>query len=100
MKKKEIAKDYIKKINQVKKYNKAYFENDNSLISDADYDILKKKILELEKKSTRHSNVCIQHLLPHMMDYNGRFKKNIALYETETDSFKNSRWSCCNIESN
>ena len=50
------------------------------------------RILELEQKSTKGSDVCIQHLLPHMMDYNGRFKKNIALYETETDNFKNSRW--------
>lgn len=50
------------------------------------------RILELEQKSTRHSDICIQHLLPHMIDYNGGFKKNIALYETETDNFKNSRW--------
>jgi len=51
------------------------------------------RILELERKSTRHSDVCIQHLLPHMLDYNGRFKKNIALYETETSNFKSSRWT-------
>ena len=45
------------------------------------------RILELERKSSRHSNVCIQHLLPHMLDYNGRFEKNIALYESETSNF-------------
>ena len=49
------------------------------------------RILELERKSSRHSNVCIQHLLPHMLDYNGRFEKNIALYESETSNFKSSR---------
>ena len=51
------------------------------------------RILELERKSSRHSNVCIQHLLPHMLDYNGRFEKNIALYESETSNFKSSRWT-------
>jgi len=51
------------------------------------------RILELERKSTRHSDVCIQHLLPHMLDYNGRFKKNIILYETETSNFTSSRWT-------
>ena len=51
------------------------------------------RILELERKSIRHSNVCIQHLLPHMLDYNGRFEKNISLYESETSNFKSSRWT-------
>ena len=50
MKKKEIEKNYNKKINQLKKYNKAYFKNDNPIVSDKDYDNLKKKVLELEKK--------------------------------------------------
>ena len=50
MSKKEIEKDYNEKINQLKKYNKAYFNHDNPIVSDLDYDNLKKKILELEKK--------------------------------------------------
>jgi DNA ligase (NAD+) len=50
MDKKEIEKSYIEKINQLKKYNKAYFEKDNPLISDLDYDNLKKIVLNLEKK--------------------------------------------------
>ena len=36
------------------------------------------RILELENKSSRGCNVCIQHVLPHMMDYNGKFEKNIS----------------------
>jgi DNA ligase (NAD+) len=48
--KKEIEKNYNEKINQLKKYNKAYFKNDNPIVSDLDYDNLKKKVLELEKK--------------------------------------------------
>lgn len=51
------------------------------------------RILELERKSSRHSDVCIQHLLPHMLDYNGRFEKNIVIYESETSNFKSSRWA-------
>ena len=37
MQKKEIERIYIKKINELKKHNKAYFENDNPLISDKKY---------------------------------------------------------------
>ena len=55
---------------------------------------LPKRILELENKSSRGCNVCIQHTLPHMMDYNGRFDRNIALYATETNSFEWSIWPC------
>ena len=50
------------------------------------------RILELENKSSRGCNVCIQHVLPHMMDYNGKFEKNIGLYATETNSFEWSIW--------
>ena len=50
MKRKEIKKNYIKKINELKKYNKAYFEYDKPLVSDKDYDYLKKEVLEIEIK--------------------------------------------------
>jgi len=50
MQKKEIEKVYIEKINQLKKHDEAYFKNDNPIISDADYDNIKKQILNLEKK--------------------------------------------------
>ena len=53
---------------------------------------LPKRILELESKDSSGSDVCIQHVLPHMMDYNSRFKKNIALYATETSNFSSSNW--------
>ena len=49
MEKKEIKKLHKEKINQLKKHNEAYFLNDNPVISDADYDDLKKNILKLEK---------------------------------------------------
>ena len=50
MQKKEIEKFYINKINELKKHNKAYFRDDNPLISDKDYDDIKGEILDLEKK--------------------------------------------------
>ena len=50
MQKKEIEKIYIKKINELKKHNKAYFQNDNPLISDKKYDDIKQEVLNLEKK--------------------------------------------------
>jgi len=50
MQKKEIEKVYIEKINQLKKHDEAYFKHDNPIISDADYDNIKKQILNLEKK--------------------------------------------------
>ena len=50
MNKKEIHSDYKKKIDTLKKYNKYYFDHSNPKVSDKEYDDLKKKILELEKK--------------------------------------------------
>ena len=50
MQRKNINKIYIKKINKLKKYNEAYFDKDNPLISDNDYDIFKQEILNVEKK--------------------------------------------------
>lgn len=50
------------------------------------------RILELEKKSIKGCDICIQHVLPHHLEYNGNFKKNIALcvYESENNI---SEWS-------
>ena len=50
MQKKEIEKSYTKKINQLKKYDEAYFKHDSPIVSDKIYDDIKREILELEKK--------------------------------------------------
>jgi len=50
MQRKEIEKIYIKKINKLAKYDKAYFEKDSPVISDKIYDEIKQEILYLEKK--------------------------------------------------
>jgi len=50
MKRKEIEKVYINKINELEKHNKAYFKHDSPNISDAEYDVLKQEVFDLEKK--------------------------------------------------
>ena len=50
MQRKEIEKAYLKKINQLKKFDKAYFADDNPVISDKEYDHIKQEILNLESK--------------------------------------------------
>ena len=50
MQRKAIEEIYIKKINELKKYDKAYFEKDNPIVADKVYDEIKQEILILEKK--------------------------------------------------
>ena len=49
--KKEIIKEFKNLILKLKKHNKLYYQNDSPVITDSDYDLLKKKIFELEKKN-------------------------------------------------
>lgn len=53
---------------------------------------LPKRLLELEEKDSSGCDYCIQHVLPHYMDYSDKFKKNIAIYATETSHFSNTIW--------
>ncbi len=46
----KIKNDYIKKISELKKLNKSYYQNNQPLITDSEYDSLKNDILNLEKK--------------------------------------------------
>jgi len=48
--KEPFSKEYIKKIKLLDKYNKHYYQNQNPLVSDKEYDELKNEILQLEKK--------------------------------------------------
>ncbi len=45
-----IKKSYLEIINKLKKYNQAYYEKDRPAISDQQYDILKKKVIDLESE--------------------------------------------------
>ena len=48
--KKELIKSYNLKIKELKKHNKFYYELSKPIITDSQYDVLKKEILELESK--------------------------------------------------
>ena len=48
MDKKNVKQLYNSKIKLLKTYNQSYFDKNNSLVSDEEYDDLKKEILELE----------------------------------------------------
>ena len=50
MLKSSVKKEYKEKIKQYKKYSKKYFEDSAPIVSDRDFDLLKKEILDLEKK--------------------------------------------------
>ncbi len=50
MKNKEIKREYNKKIQKLVKLNKFYYEHNNPIVDDAEYDALKKDILKLESK--------------------------------------------------
>jgi DNA ligase (NAD+) len=45
-----IIKNYLKKINLIDKYNQSYYEKDSPVVTDHQFDELKKNILDLEKK--------------------------------------------------
>ena len=45
-----LLKEYKNKLKLLEKYNKHYYQNQNPLISDREYDELKTNVLELEKR--------------------------------------------------
>ena len=45
-----IKKDYLEKIKLIQEYNKHYYKKDKPVITDQEYDLLRKKIINLEKK--------------------------------------------------
>lgn len=50
------------------------------------------RVRELVEKPCSFPDVVIQHLLPHLMDYDGRVH-NIGLYATETEDFSRGGWA-------
>ena len=101
MKRKEIEKIYIKKINSLRKNNEAYFSHDKPLISDSEYDSLKIEILNLEKrysylknKNSPYQKVGyepsnkfkkIKHLKP-MLSLSNAFKRD-DIFVSQANSF-------------
>ena len=105
IKKLEIINVYKKKISKLKKHNKLYFDNDNPEISDAEFDHLKKEILDLEKKNiflrklnlnnnligTAPSNKFkkIKHLKPMLSLSNAFSSKDIKDFMSKINNFLN-----------
>jgi glycosyltransferase involved in cell wall biosynthesis len=50
------------------------------------------RIKELEGKSPKNPDIVIQHVLPHMSDYDGHITHNIIWYCTETSGFNHTVW--------
>ena len=46
----QIKKDYSKKLKLFNRYNKFYYDKSDPIVSDQEFDVLKKEILDLEKK--------------------------------------------------
>lgn len=51
------------------------------------------RLAELEQKSSKNCDICIQHLLPHHMEHSGFFKKNIGITILESRNIKYTSWS-------
>lgn len=50
------------------------------------------RILELEKGDPTKCEVIIQHVLPHYMKYDSHFRKNIGMFELETQNIQHTQW--------
>ena len=46
----KIKNDYLKKIKKINEFNESYYDKNRPLIPDNEYDLLKKEIIDLEKK--------------------------------------------------
>jgi len=105
MQRKNIEKIYAKKINELKKYDKAYFKDDNPLISDKKYDDIRNEILDLEKKYKYLNNLNspsnkigykpsdkfkkIEHDIPMLSLANAFSKENIEDFLKKIKNFLN-----------
>ena len=45
-----IKKNYLEKVNLIQKHNEKYYDQNNPAISDQEYDLIKKEIIDLENK--------------------------------------------------
>ena len=61
--KKDIIKDFERKINILKKNNELYFVNDKPAISDSEYDNIKSEIFRLKKKYSFLKNFKIEEIV-------------------------------------
>ncbi len=105
--KSKIIDIYKKKINLLKKHNKLYFNNDSPIVTDAEYDILKKEIINLEKNNNflKKLNLNkkifgsppsskfkkVKHLKPMLSLSNAFHKKDMNDFVSKINNFLNSK---------
>ena len=53
----KINQEYLKKIKLFQKYNKHYYDLNNPLVNDQEFDKLKLEIIKLEKKYKNLNNI-------------------------------------------
>ena len=73
MPKEEIKQIYKKKLNEFIKHNYLYYEKSKPVITDAQYDKLKREIIELEKKILQLQEL-VQVLRNHLKNFNIKFQ--------------------------
>ena len=104
---KELINIYKKKIKLIKKYNKYYHNNDHPLVTDANFDKLKKEIIELESNNeflkkdgsvteiigTKPSNKFkkIKHLKPMLSLSNAFNKDDMKGFLSKISNFLNKK---------
>ncbi len=103
--KNKIIKDYNNKKKLIEEYNNQYYNNDNPSISDAEYDKLKKEVLELEDNNkflikfgsikdqvgspTTNKFKKIKHLKPMLSLSNAFEKKDMKDFLSKISNFLN-----------
>ena len=65
----KIIKLYKEKIQKLLKFNKAYFEKDNPIISDFEFDELKKELFQLVKKYSFLKKILFVSLIKQEVQY-------------------------------
>ena len=103
MNEKLLKKEYLKKISQLQKYNSAYYDKSSPIVTDSEYDKLKKDIIDFENKydylkSLNSPSLIvgfkpsknfkkIKHKVP-MLSLSNAFNKDYDLTEKEIFSIK------------
>ncbi len=102
----DIIKNYQKKIKLIRKYNRFYYNNDSPKVSDAEYDKLKREIIEIEEKNkflakfgtikdvvgAEPSNKFkkIKHIKPMLSLSNAFNKEDIQNFEKKINNYLNN----------
>ena len=85
----EITKIYKKKVKELKKHNKFYHTEDKPIISDSEFDQLKKEILDLEKENDfLRSVIDIGEIISRRQDLPQTFYRDGSIYITRVETVK------------